>query len=120
MDPESPSRGGSAAATCPVCKGTFAASGSKLFCGKLCKDTAYRRRKQSKSGPINVPPARPRRAITVYECDECGERSLGSQRCDQCRTFMRKLGLGGLCPHCEEPVTVFDLLESEVVAVGIR
>lgn len=118
MDPESLSRGVSAAATCPVCQGTFVASKNKMFCGKLCKDTAYRRRKQSVFRP--VPSARPRRAVTVYECDGCGERSLGSQRCEECRTFMRKLGLGGLCPHCDEPVTVIDLLNKEVVSGGIK
>lgn len=119
MDPETPSRGGSAAATCPVCQCSFVPSANKLFCGKLCKDTAYRRRKQSARKPIKVPSARPRRAVTVYECDGCGERSLGSQRCEECRTFMRKLGLGGLCPHCEEPVTLSDLLDKEVVSRGI-
>lgn len=62
----------------------------------------------------------PRRAVTVYECDGCGERSLGSQRCDECRIFMRKLGLGGLCPHCDRPVTVIDLLDKEVVSGGIK
>jgi len=119
MSPETPLRGGSAAAVCPVCQGTFAPSGAKLFCGKLCRDTAYRRRKQSAPRPIKVLPIRPRRAVTVYECDGCGERSLGSQRCEQCRNFMRKLGLGGLCPHCNEPVTVFDLLNEEVISTGI-
>lgn len=120
MLPESPLRGGNAAATCPVCQGTFARSGTKLFCGKLCKDTAYRRRKQSMTRPVKVPAAMPRRAVTVYECDGCGERSLGSQRCQECRTFMRKLGLGGLCPHCDEPVTVIDLLDKEVMSGGIK
>jgi hypothetical protein len=33
---------------------------------------------------------------------------------------MRKVGLGGLCPHCEEPVTVFDLLNEEVMSTGIK
>ena len=28
---------------------------------------------------------------------------------------MRKLGLGGPCPHCDEPVAVTELLDQEVV-----
>ena len=28
---------------------------------------------------------------------------------------MRKLGLGGPCPHCDEPVAVVELLDQEVV-----
>ena len=58
---------------------------------------------------------RPRRPITVYECDGCGARAVGQQRCEDCGTFMRKLGLGGPCPHCDEPVAVVELLDQEVV-----
>jgi hypothetical protein len=49
-------------------------------------------------------------AHTVYECQECGERFLGQQRCDQCCRFCRAAGLGGLCPGCDEPVLVSELL----------
>lgn len=119
MITETPLRGGSAA-LCPVCQSRFAPSGRRRYCSKLCRDTAYRRRKQHASRPVNVPAARPRRSLTVYQCDGCGERSLGAQRCEQCRTFMRKLGLGGLCPHCEEPITVTDLLQEEVVSTAIK
>lgn len=27
---------------------------------------------------------------------------------------MRKLGIGGRCPHCDEPVAVVDLTDGEV------
>ena len=30
-------------------------------------------------------------------------------------TFMRKIGLGGPCPHCDTPVSVTELLDQEVV-----
>jgi predicted RNA-binding Zn-ribbon protein involved in translation (DUF1610 family) len=110
----------STALPCPVCQSWFIVRGKQLYCGKLCRDTAYRRRKQSASRPIQQPTMRLQRAVTVYECEACGERSLGSGRCEQCRTFMRKLGLGGICPHCDEPVTVTDVLKEEVVSTGIR
>ncbi len=32
--------------------------------------------------------------LTVYECDACGARSLGDQRCGECSTWMPKLGVG--------------------------
>lgn len=116
---ELPLPGGSAPTVCPVCQGQFAGPANKLFCSKLCRDTDYRRRKQSKSRPINIQPERPR-SVTVYQCDRCKHRSLGSQRCQQCRTVMRKVGLGGPCPHCDRPVTVVDLLEKGVMSGGIK
>ena len=58
--------------------------------------------------------ARRRRPVTVYQCEACGARAVGRQRCEECGTFMRKLGLGGPCPHCDEPVTVTELLDQEV------
>jgi predicted RNA-binding Zn-ribbon protein involved in translation (DUF1610 family) len=46
----------------------------------------------------------------VYECPDCGERQAGIRRCEDCNLFMRRLGPGGSCPHCDEPVLVSDLL----------
>jgi DNA polymerase II large subunit len=41
---------------------------------------------------------------------------VGQQRCADCSTFMRKIGLGGECPCCGEVVAVTDLLAQEVIA----
>jgi hypothetical protein len=46
----------------------------------------------------------------VYECPVCGARFLGEQRCPDCNVFCRRLGPGGPCPHCDEPVALADLL----------
>jgi hypothetical protein len=46
----------------------------------------------------------------VYECPDCGERQAGTRRCPDCNLFMRRVGPGGSCPHCDEPVLVTDLL----------
>ena len=35
-------------------------------------------------------------------------RSLRIQRCEDCGSFMRRIGFGGL--WCEEPIAVFDLV----------
>jgi predicted RNA-binding Zn-ribbon protein involved in translation (DUF1610 family) len=46
----------------------------------------------------------------VYQCPDCGERQAGVRRCEDCNLFMRRLGPGGSCPHCDEPVLAADLL----------
>ena len=61
-----------------------------------------------------IPSATPRMPLTVYECDACGARAVGEQRCAECATFMRRVGLGGTCPHCDEPVAVSELVGLEV------
>jgi len=35
---------------------------------------------------------------------------LGQQRCEDCRTFMRRVGVGSTCPECMEPISVEELL----------
>jgi hypothetical protein len=52
---------------------------------------------------------------TVYECPLCEARFLGERRCADCNRFCRALGLGGTCPHCEEPVLLSDLLGEEAL-----
>jgi hypothetical protein len=55
-------------------------------------------------------PRRVSRASTIYECPACDARYLGEQRCAECGTFCRKIGPGGPCPHCDEPILLQDLL----------
>src|SRR5664280_1620425 len=55
---------------------------------------------------------RHRRDNTVYECGECQTRYLGEQWCVECVRPCRRVGVGGLCPHCDEPVAIPDLLEA--------
>jgi hypothetical protein len=52
--------------------------------------------------------------MTVYECDGCGARDVGEQRCADCARFMRRLGIGGACPCCDEAITVAELTGLEV------
>ncbi len=68
-----------------------------------------RRHQPAPTGIEPLPPARPVKAGTVYEYPACDTRLLGEQRCD-CGTFMRRIGPGGLCPCCDEPITIDDLL----------
>jgi len=110
-----PSRNDPVTITCPVCQQSFARRGKRQWCSDACRAAAWRRRHQVAGPVLAVPAARPRRPITVYECQGCGARALGQQRCEECGTFMRKVGLGGPCPHCDEPVAVTELLDQEVV-----
>ena len=101
---------------CPMCGRVFRPGRlDQQFCGQPCRKKAWRLRRQAPpSSPAVPPPGRPLRPVTVYECQSCGSRSLGSQRCDDCNTFGQKVGIGGLCPHCSEPVAVSDLVDDDL------
>lgn len=111
-----PSRDGAATACCPVCEATFAPLPNQRYCSALCRATAWRWRHAKPRPAMPKPvPARSRRSSTVYECAACGTRSLGQQRCEECGTFMRRLGPGGHCPNCEEALAITELVDEEVM-----
>ncbi len=112
-----PSRDDPATMTCPLCQHYFTPTGRAIYCSTACRKTAFRRRHQTPSTTVTVPAARPRREFTIYECPDCGERLYGQQRCQDCGTFARRIGLGGPCPHCNQPVALNDLLDQEVNTV---
>src|SRR5437879_5212521 len=111
---QTPLRHDGVTVTCPACGRLNVASGRKQYCDDACKARAYRmRHRNPQVATLAAPAGRPRRPITVYECPACGLRTVGCQRCE-CGSFMARVGLGGPCPHCEEPVAVIDLLGEEV------
>lgn len=81
---------------CPVCGQPFTPAGRRQYCGDRCRKTAFRRRHQDQPAPLIIPPARPRREHTSYQCPDCG-------------IFARRIGPGDPCPHCDEPVAIADL-----------
>jgi hypothetical protein len=94
--------------TCAMCGDHFTAQGRRRFCDDACRQAAWRQRH-----PASVLPQLPRRlprSSVIYECPACEVRFLGQQRCDDCGVFCKRVGAGGLCPACEEPVAVADLL----------
>ena len=104
--------GSARSARCSICGLWFAARGRQLWCSAACRQTAFRRRLQS---PPPLLPAMLRRvdrgrSTTVYACPRCESRTLGTQRCDDCNCFGYRVGVGGLCPHCEEPVALVDFV----------
>jgi Zinc-ribbon containing domain len=109
---EHPSRNdGVTIRACPACGAGFQASGRRQHCSDACRQKAWRWRHFAVSPEAPLPPKGAKRPVTVYECGACGARALGDQYCPDCSTFMRAVGRGGLCPHCDEPVAVADLLE---------
>lgn len=111
-DAEHPSRNdGVTLRTCPVCGKGFLPAGRRRHCSDACRQAAWRRRHLAAGPQVPVPPKGLKRAVSIYECDGCGARAFGEQYCPDCRNFMRSLGRGALCPHCDEPVAVSDLIE---------
>jgi len=99
-----------ATVACPRCGQPFAPLGRQRFCSAACCQGTWRRRHSPAAAVPPVVPPGVSRAATVYECPACGTRLLGEQRCADCNVFCRRVGPGGPCPHCEEPVAVADLL----------
>ena len=90
---------------CPACDATFAPTGRRRYCSDACKQLAWRQRHLV----VAVPPKVARTDI-VYLCEGCDTRYLGERRCPDCNRFTRRIGPGGECPHCSEPVAVADIL----------
>jgi hypothetical protein len=114
-----PSRDDATTITCPLCQQPFTPAGRQRYCTDRCRKTAFRRRHQDQPA-IVVPAAQPRREHTIYECPDCGQRLLGEQRCPDCATFARRIGPGGPCPHCDEPVAIADLTQEVATMPATR
>jgi ssDNA-binding Zn-finger/Zn-ribbon topoisomerase 1 len=113
--PERPSRDDPVTIPCPRCGQRFVAVGRQRYCSAACRQAGWRQRHPT---PLPLLPTRGPRVATVYECVECGTRYLGEQRCPDCQRFCRRLGPGGACPHCEEPVALADLLPGAASLAG--
>ena len=97
-------RNDTATTSCGQCGTGFAGVGRQKWCSDACRQSAWRRRRTAPR------PALPTKTDTIYECPQCETRYLGEQRCNDCNTWCRRLGPGGPCPHCNEPVAVSDLI----------
>lgn len=92
---------------CPVCATGFTPNRRQRYCTPACRQAAWRTRQDQRAPPpaITLSPRVPRRDHTVYQCPECDTRHLGQQWCPDCERPCIRLDLGGLCPHCDEPIT---------------
>jgi hypothetical protein len=96
---------------CAACGRPFEPSGRRRHCSDACRVAAWRRRHTQPVVQTPLPPKRHRRDVTVYQCDDRGERALGSQRCESCNRWMRAVGIGGSCPNCDAPIAIQELTE---------
>jgi hypothetical protein len=113
---DAPSRNDGVTMRCGVCGRGFRPAGRRRYCSDACRQAAFRRRRPPSPVPLpSVAPgtARSSRSVTVYECPACEARYVGEQRCAECGVFCRRIGPGGHCPHCDEPVAVADLIAPE-------
>ena len=97
---------------CAECGGALKVTrGRQRDCSPACRQRAYRGRQPHADQPPQAV-ARPARATAIYQCPDCDTRLLAQQRCPDCKTFCTRLGAGGLCPCCEEPITLDELLST--------
>ncbi len=98
--------------SCPVCAKEFRRVRRQRFCCPNCRKTAWARSRKAQPVPVAlVPPPGRRREQTVYRCPVCENLYLGLQWCDDCARPCVRIGLGGSCPHCCEPVALADLCD---------
>jgi hypothetical protein len=96
---------------CPICATAFTPIRRQRYCTPACRQAAWRARHHNPRPAITIPPATKRHTITIYQCPACDTRQLGQQWCHDCNQPCRRVDLGGLCPHCDEPVTISDILD---------
>ncbi len=99
---------------CPSCSAMFTPTRRQAYCTAACRQRAYRQRSITTAlqAVPPAPPGRSRRDVTVYQCSECDEVFLGQQWCPDCQRPCRRLGSGGACPHCDELVTIDQLIDA--------
>jgi hypothetical protein len=96
---------------CPVCATAFIPVRRQRYCTSACRQAAWRARHPDPRPAVVIAPTTHRRSITVYQCPECDTRQLGQQWCHDCKRPSVRVDLGGLCPHCDEPVAISDILD---------
>jgi hypothetical protein len=95
---------------CRACGRSFPPHGRKAYCDDACRQRGFRRRRRPQDEiQLGLATRLPKTSI-VYQCPECDSRYLGEQRCDDCGVWCQRLGPGGPCPHCDDPVAIADLL----------
>ncbi len=100
---------------CPVCWTPFTRVGRQRYCTDNCRKTAWTRRHTSTAAAVTepaVPQAIRRRDVTIYACPTCETRYHGEQWCHDCNQPCTRVGLGGTCPNCAEPVAISDLIDT--------
>jgi hypothetical protein len=98
---------------CECCGTAFVTTGRR-YCSEACRLLAFRARYPT---PPQAHLARVFVKGTVYYCPECETRYFGIERCEACDRICRSLGIGGLCPCCDAPVAIQDLVGREMTVL---
>jgi len=97
---------------CPICWTPFTRTRRQRYCTDACRKTAWTRRHANTPTETLLPQVVRRRDTTIYACPSCETRYHAQQWCHDCNQPCTRVGLGGLCPHCDEPVALADLLDT--------
>ena len=99
---------------CRHCGAPFHRIRRQTYCSPACRQAAWRVRQiaTTLANAVPAPPLRHRREVTIYACTECDQRYLGEQWCTDCARPCTRIGIGGTCPSCDEPVAVDELLQA--------
>ena len=105
---------------CLLCGGPRSSTRAR-YCPRACQQRSYRLRHQTPTADLTTVRKVLQRhqalvAHTIYECGGCGERFLGERRCSDCNLFARAVGVGGVCPECDAPILIGDLLGEGVIS----
>ena len=90
--------------------GRAALNASGISARRQSSKALRRRRYYVASAPSTLALAAQPERRPVYGCSQCKRRMLDDHRCPDCNRFGHWLGLGGLCPHCDQPVVLTDLV----------
>lgn len=112
MTTQTPSGNVLATQMCLYCSEVLPKGRSRTYCSDNCRVNAWKRRNKAAVSQAEIPKSPSTKATTIYECPQCDKRYLGDQYCYECGSFCTKVGSGGLCPHCDEPVAFIDLIET--------
>ncbi len=82
---------------CPVCWTPFTRIRRQRYCTDACRKTAWTRR----------------HAATRQLTEAAVPQYHGEQWCHDCNQPCARVGIGGSCPHCAEPVALADLLDTK-------
>lgn len=92
---------------CPICGRQYSSRRAR-YCSGACRMRALRRRRHYAALTPTAPTSPAQLEWpSVYECPLCKRRRVGDHECNR---FGQRLGLGGLCPHCNRPVLITDLV----------
>ena len=114
--PENPTSDGYVTPTsCAICGKPLHGRADQRYCSHPCRQAAHRRRTSPPIQPPPLPDARRGvREHTIYECGDCGQRLAGQQWCPDCQRPCKRIGPGGTCPSCGDPITITELIEAPI------